>query len=51
MRVESEMFADEETVLTVQEDDWNGGPAECVAQELAQAMITGKVRFIPVKSE
>ncbi|MCI9332003.1 MAG: hypothetical protein HFG05_07495 [Oscillibacter sp.] len=51
MRVESEMFADEETVLTVREDDWNGGPAECVVQELAQAMITSKVRFIPVKSE
>lgn len=51
MMVESDAFTDKEMVLTVREDDWNNGPAECVAQELAQAMITGKVRFIPVKSE
>lgn len=50
MRVESEVFTGKEAVLTVREDDWNGGSAECVAQELAQAVITGKIHFIPVKS-
>lgn len=47
MIVSSEVFIDKEVVLTVIEDDWNGGPAKCVAKELVQAITSGSLKFIP----
>lgn len=45
--VSSEVFTEKEMVLSVNEDDWNGGPTKCVAKELAQAITAGRLRFIP----
>ena len=47
MTVSSDVFTDKEGVLTVNEDDWNGGPAKCVAKELTQAITSGGLKFIP----
>lgn len=47
MIVTSEVFTDKEGVLTVDEDDWNGGPANCVAKELTKAITSGNLKFIP----
>lgn len=47
--VSSEVFTEKEVVLSVDEDDWNGGPTKCVAKELAQAITAGRLRFIPCK--
>ena len=46
MIVTSEVFTDKEGVLTVDEDDWNGG-ANCVAKELTKAITSGNLKFIP----
>lgn len=45
--VSSEVFTEKEVVLSVNEDNWNGGPTKCVAKELVQAIKTGGLRFIP----
>lgn len=47
MTVSSEVFTDKEGLLTVKEDDWNGGPAKCVAKELSRAITSGSLKFIP----
>lgn len=47
MTVSSEVFTDKEFLLTANQDDWNGGPAKCVAKELMQAITSGNLKFIP----
>lgn len=51
MFVMSGLFAEEEYVLSVYEDDWNGGPSKCVAKELVKTVAEGKIRFVPLTRE
>lgn len=47
MTVESEVFTDLKGILSVAENDWNGGPKQCVAKALARAILAGEFKFIP----
>lgn len=47
MTVESEVFTDQKGILSVAENDWNGGPKQCVAKALARAVLAGEFKFIP----
>ena len=51
MFVTSDLFAEKEFVLSVYEDDWNGGPSKCVAEELAKTGAEGKIEFVPLTRE
>lgn len=51
MFVMSDLFDEKEFVLSVYEDDWNGGPAKCVAEELAKTVAEGKIKFVPLTRE
>lgn len=47
MTVSSQVFTNKECVITVDEDNWNCGPANCVAKELTQAITSGWLKFVP----
>ena len=48
MAVTSELFADRECILSVRRDDWDEGPKESVAKELARSVFAGKMTFVPL---
>ena len=45
--VSSVVFTEKEMTLSVNADDWNGGPTKCIAKELAQAITANRLKFIP----
>ncbi len=48
MTVTSELFADREGILSVPRGDWDNGPAESVAKELAKTVFAGEMMFVPL---
>ena len=45
----TKVFTDEEFVMSVKEDDWNGGPAASVAAYLTEMVMEGEITFRPVQ--
>lgn len=45
--VSSVVFTEKEVTLSVNADDWNGGPTKCIAEELAQAITADRLKLIP----
>lgn len=45
--VSSVVFTEKEVTLSVNADDWSGGPTKCIAKELAQAITANRLKFIP----
>ena len=48
MTVTSELFTDRECIMSVRRDDWDEGPAESVAKELARVVFSGDLAFVPL---
>lgn len=51
MKICTKVFTDEEFVMSVKEDDWNGGPAASVAAQLTQLVLQGELTFRPVQEQ
>lgn len=51
MKVRTKIFTDEEFVMSVKEDDWNGGPAASVAAYLTEMVMDGEIAFRPVQEQ
>lgn len=51
MVIKSDVFTEPEFVMSVKEDDWNGGPAASVAACLTELVIQGELTFRPVEEK
>ena len=51
MKICTKVFTDEEFVMSVKEDDWNGGPAASVAAYLTEMVMDGEIAFRPVQEQ
>lgn len=51
MKICTKVFTDEEFVMSVKEDDWNGGPAASVADQLTELVMDGEIAFRPVQEQ
>lgn len=51
MKICTKIFTDEEFVMSVKEDDWNGGPAASVADQLTELVMDGEIAFRPVQEQ
>ena len=51
MKICTKVFTDEEFVMSVKEDDWNGGPAASVAAYLTEMVMDGGIGFRPVQEQ
>lgn len=51
MKICTKVFTDEEFVMSVKEDDWNGGPAASVAAYLTELVMDGEIAFRPVQEQ
>lgn len=51
MVIKSDIFTEPEFVMSVKEDDWNGGPAASVAAYLTEMVMDGEIAFRPVEEK
>ena len=51
MKICTKVFTDEKFVMSVKEDDWNGGPAASVAAYLTEMVMDGEIAFRPVQEQ
>ena len=51
MKVRTKIFTDEEFVMSVKEDDWNGGPAASVADQLTELVMDGEIAFRSIEEK
>lgn len=51
MKIHTNVFTDEEFVMSVKEDDWNDGPAASVAAQLTELVLQGELTFKPVEEK
>lgn len=51
MKIHTNVFTDEEFIMSVKEDDWNDGPAASVAAYLTEMVLQGELTFKPVEEE
>lgn len=51
MVIKSDIFTEPEFVMSVKEDDWNGGPAASVADQLTELVMDGEIAFRPVQEQ
>ena len=51
MKVRTKIFTDEEFVMSVKEDDWNGGPAASVADQLTKLVMDGEIAFRSIEEK
>lgn len=51
MKIRTKVFTDEEFVMSVKEDDWNGGPAASVAAQLTELVLQGELTFKPIEEK
>lgn len=47
--ITSKMFSDGNFVMSVCEDNWEGGPEECVAENLTSMVINGDIHLRNIK--
>lgn len=51
MKIRTNVFTDEEFVMSVKEDDWNDGPAASVAAQLTELVLQGELTFKSIEEK